>query len=78
MSGKTTTMVVSDDRVYSVSASDTGELAIGSTKSGKVIGRAHFGDRHDHVRFAWFAAPRRLAVQTARGGIFEFEIDGQK
>jgi hypothetical protein len=72
LGGKTTTTVVSDDRVYSVAANEAGELAVGRT-NGEIIGRARFAERHDHVRFAWFAAPRRLAVQTARGGIFEFE-----
>ncbi len=73
--GKSALTAFSSDRRYSLAANDAGEFAVGRTKDGTVLGRAHFEGRHDRVQFAWFPAPGRVAVQTARGGIFEFELD---
>lgn len=72
--GRKTAEAYSHDLVYAAVADDEGELLVGRTR-GRLVGRASFGNRRDHVIFAWFPSPHRLAVQTARGGIFEFDVD---
>jgi hypothetical protein len=70
-----TATAASPDRAFTVSANLRGDLTLTRANGASVSGRAHFAQRHDHVIGAWFPGANRVAVQTARGGVFEFLID---
>jgi hypothetical protein len=65
---------VSPDGLLLAVANSRGELGISRTRDGHSLGVAHFAGRHDFVRFVWFMDAHRVAVQTARGAVFEFTI----
>lgn len=69
-----TARALSPDGVLAVIANFQGDLAVVNVADGRTAGSTRFEERHDFARIAWFTDPRRFALQTARGAIFEFAI----